>query len=286
MTPAKKDQPSVAEQVANIVPVEPVGADVVSATDTTPVPVDQAEILPTLPPEVQEAAATGNLNPEIARAMSEMQKTITNLEQRLTKSETDRGGSEEGEGGAGGYPWQYYLKRDFGPEANWVVTGPGGGAKGGKRDAGSYSQYVSRGHRPLMNYGVAPVPSDAPKPGQEFWTMIEKGGAKEFPASQVLAFKWHQEPPVAGITFPQYEEVKELVKDFLCDECDLELSFLPDDELAPRACFNHLRNTHDYPRGEAKAAMDSQGIKNVAPFAIRREARELTDERLKVANQG
>ena len=136
----------------------------------------------------------------------------------------------------------------------------------------------------MMAYGVAPIPSDVPRPGQEFWSMIEKGGAKEFPSSQVLAYRWHQDPPVAGMLFPQYEKVKDTVLDFLCEECDLELSFLPDDTLAPRACFNHLRNTHDYPRSEAKASMDAQGIKNVAPYAIRKEARALEDERLKVAS--
>lgn len=263
LTPPPQEKPSIKDQVEALVPEEPENAETVPATR------------PELPPEVQQAAGMGTLDPEVARVMAEMQTTIDALNQRLTKAEQDSGGDDETEAGAGGYPWQYYQKPNIGPEAGWIVTAPGGGAKGGKRDAGSFAGYVARGHRPIMEYGVAPVPSDAPKPGQSFWPMIENGGAKEFPAAQVLAYKWHQEPPIAGITFSQYERVKGTELTFLCDECELELSFLPDDELAPRACFTHLRNAHDYPRGEAKQAMDAQGITNVAPYAIRQEAKAL-----------
>ena len=288
----EKNTPSIADQVAAIVPVEPEGSPPVEAEDA-----GKAEMEPTdshqfnnkgpaanktLPPEVQQAAATGTLDPEVARVIAEMQTTIGNLEERLTKNEQSKEG-EIAEGGASGYPWQYYSKPNTGPQALWVIAGPGGAAKGGQRDGGTFSQYQSRGHKALMNYGPAPIPSDAPLAGQQFWSFIEKGGAKEFPASQVLAYRWHREPPVVGFTFPQYEKIKDTVLEFACDDCDLELSFLPGDELAPRACFNHLRNIHDYPRGEAKVAMDAQGIKNVAPYAIRAEAKELADDRLKVA---
>ena len=274
MTPPKKDTPTVAEQVANMVPVEPEGS--------TPVPSeDSPEQPPEMPPEVQQSAATGNLDPEVARVMAEMQTTITQLNERLTKSEAAQG--EVTEEGASGYPWQYYVKPDIGPEASWVIIGPGGSAKGGRRNASAFANKVARGHKALMQYGVAAVPSDTPLPGQPFWSMIEKGGAKEFPASQVLAYRWHQNPPVEGVTFPQYEVVKNTIKEFQCDECELELSFLPDDTFSPRACFNHLRNAHQYPRSEAKATMDAQGIKTIAPYAIRREAQELADSRLKVA---
>ncbi len=276
MTPPKK-VPTVAEQVAELVPVEPEGS--------APVPAEGTEVpapVPAMPPEVAQAAATGNLDPEVARVMAEMQTTIGNLESRLNKTEQTKaeGADEEG---VSGYPWQYYAKPNIGPEAGWIITGPGGSAKGGRRNASAFAHKQARGHRPIMEYGVAAVPSATPLPGQPFWSMIEKGGAKEFPASQVLAYKWHQNPPVEGILFPQYEAVKDTIKEFQCDECDLEISFLPTDTLSPRACFNHLRNTHDYPRTEAKAAMDAQGIKTIAPYAIRREARELEDSRLKVA---
>ncbi len=282
MTPTKKT-PTVAEQVEAMVPVEPEGSAPVPAEGTVPAPEPEA---PTLPPAVAQAAATGALDPEVARVIAEMQVTIGNLESRLTKSEADKGsGGNADEDGASGYPWQYYIKPDMGPEALWVITGPGGSALGGRRNAAAYANSMSRGMKPLTAYGVAPVPSSAPLPGQPFWNMIEHGGAKEFPASQVLAYKWHQSPPVAGIVFPQYEAIKDTILEFQCDECDLEISFEPNDPLAPRACFNHLRNTHDYPRSEAKQAMDAQGIKTIAPYAIRREARELEDSRLKVANK-
>ncbi len=283
MTPPKKT-PTVAEQVEALVPVEPEGAEPVPAEDSIPL-AEQSEPTPSapeLPPAVAQAAATGNLDPEVARVIAEMQTTITNLESRVNANETatESGADEDG---ASGFPWQYYAKPNLGPEANWIVSSPGGSAKGGRRNTGAYANRSARGFKPLMGYGVAPIPSDAPLPGQPFWSMIERGGAKEFPASQVLAYKWHQNPPVEGILFPQYELVKDTIKEFQCDECELELSFLPDDTLSPRACFNHLRNTHEYPRSEAKAAMDAQGIKTIAPYAIRREARELEDDRLKVA---
>ena len=277
MTPPKK-VPTVAEQVADLVPVEPEGSEPVAA-EGTEVPANT----PALPPEVAQAAATGNLDPEVARVIAEMQTTIGNLESRLTKNETETAKGGVDEEGASGYPWQFYAKPNVGPEAKWIIIGPGGSAKGGRRNASAFANKAARGHRPIMEYGVAAVPSDTPLPGQPFWSMIEAGGAKEFPASQVLAYKWHQNPPVEGITFPQYEAVKDTIMEFQCDECDLEISFLPDDTLSPRACFNHLRNTHDYPRSEAKSTMDAQGIKTIAPYAIRREAQELEDSRLKVA---
>ncbi len=292
MTPPKKI-PTVAEQVEALVPVEPEDSAPVPSEDSPEqTPPDKRNRgfteppanTPALPPEVQQAAATGALDPEVARVIAEMQTTIGNLESRLTKAETETATSGVDEDGESGFPWQYYAKPDIGPEANWIVSGPGGSAKGGRRNASAYANRSARGFRPLMNYGVAPLPSSVPLPGQPFWSMIEKGGAKEFPASQVLSYRWHQNPPVAGIVFPEYEKVKELVLEFQCDECELELSFLPDDQFSPRACFNHLRSTHDYPRSEAKAAMDAQGIMNVAPFAIRREAKELEDSRLKVAS--
>ncbi len=292
MTPPKKT-PTVREQVAELVPVEPEGSEPVPAADTEPQVANDdrnrtgqfdgpPENTPELPPEVAQAAATGTLDPEVARVIAEMQTTIGNLEARVAKSEEDKSEGVD-EDGSSGYPWQYYVKPNLGPEAKWIMIGPGGSAKGGRRNASALANRTARGHRPLMDYGVAAVPSDTPLPGQPFWSMIEHGGAKEFPASQVLAYKWHQTPPVEGILFPQYEAIKETVLEFQCDECDLEISFEPSDTLSPRACFNHLRNTHDYPRTEAKATMDSQGIKTIAPFAIRREARELEDSRLKVA---
>ncbi len=300
MAPAKKT-PTVADQVADMVPVAPVDVEPVPSEDSVKevTPNDQRNRLqanaegempvarnaPQMPPEVAQAAATGNLDPEVARVIAEMQTTIANLESRVNSANVDKGDGAD-EDGASGYPWQYYVKPNMGPEANWVISGPGGSAKGGRRNAAAYANSMSRGMRPLVAYGVAPVPSSAPLPGQPFWNMIEAGGAKEFPAAQVLAYKWHQNPPVAGIVFPQYEAVKDTVLEFQCDECELEISFEPTDTLAPRACFNHLRNTHDYPRSEAKAAMDAQGIKTIAPYAIRREARELADDRLKVAPTG
>mgnify|MGYP001594462299 CR=1 FL=1 len=229
---------------------------------------------PTQPDEAVEevvAARTGGakLDPAIAQVMGQMQRELDRLKLDLAQTRTAGTVQDAIDSGPGGYPWQYYRRReDGGLMSGWIVTAPGGAAPGGRRDAGSFALYSAKGHRPLMNYGVAPVPSDVHRPGGEYATFIQNGGAKEFPAAQVVALKWHINPPIAGTVFPEYEKVKDQVKEFHCEECDFEIYFLPADKAVPRACFGHLRQSHQYNRTEATLVLRAQGITDIATSAL------------------
>jgi hypothetical protein len=207
-----------------------------------------------VPPNPEEVS-----DPAVAEVLANMQAEIADLRTQVAKA-----GGEGGvvEGGPGGYPWQYYQRPDRpdDPMSGWIVTAPGGQTVTGKRNVGAFANYVAKGMRPITRYGVAPVPSDVSGPGAEFHSMLNNGGAKEFPAGQVLALKWHIDPPITGLTFPQYEEIRGQELIFACDDCDLELYFLADDSHTARACFDHLSQTHKYPRQEAALALRDQGI--------------------------
>ena len=70
------------------------------------------------------------------------------------------------------------------------------------------------------------------------WLMIfQRGGAKEFPVSQIIAFHWHVRPPFKGVTFPQLKGVD--ITDYQCPECDRGLF----SALNPREAAEQLR-TH------------------------------------------
>ena len=110
----------------------------------------------------------------------------------------------------------YYRKAN-----GWVVTGP---TTKGNRDDFEYM-----GHTFLLQYGqfknvddrtherdINGVPWNS---YQEAWRRIlQLGGAKEFPLSQIIAYHWHIKPPYREVSFPQLEGVK--IYDLFCPECD------------------------------------------------------------------
>jgi hypothetical protein len=103
--------------------------------------------------------------------------------------------------------------------------------------------------------------------------MLQNGGAREFPASQILAYKWHISPPLEGAVFPEYEKVKDRVKHFVCDDCDFDTWMLDDDKESGMMCFRHLRQPsddgrHNYSRREATAVLAEMEI----PFSAGRYA--------------
>lgn len=235
--------------------------------------------------DIVEAVGVGTkqMDPALAEVLANMQGEIGRLNKELQETKS-RQGKDSTESGPGGYPWQYYKRPTINDTrhpsyaaSGWVVVAPGGSAVGGRRDVGSYAFYTTKGFKPLMNYGIVDVPTGQAPPGDEYRTMIENGGKHEFPVSQILALKWHLEPPIAGTIFPQYEEVKDTVMSFLCDECEFELFFLPNDETAPQGVFRHLRSGHEYSRQEATLALNAQGITNVAPYAIRAAAASIKE---------
>ncbi|HDZ39346.1 MAG TPA: hypothetical protein ENH62_13890 [Marinobacter sp.] len=216
------------------------------------------------------AEAIGKLQEELSTLRDE----VTNLRSASTKTEgvVDSGPS--------GYPWQYYKRSDrntpgynYGLQANWITTGPGGATPGGQRDTGAFTKYMIKGMKPIMGYGVCDAPSAYKTPGGQFIPMLEKGGAREFPATQVIAYKWHVKPPLEGLVFPQYEAVKGTVRHFMCEDCIFDIWMLEDDKDTGMACFRHLRSDtgdgkHNYSRREGTAILMEQKV----PFSAGRFA--------------
>lgn len=48
--------------------------------------------------------------------------------------------------------------------------------------------------------------------------IFQKDGAKEFPAAQVIAYRWHIRPPYREVTFPQLEGLD--ITNYQCPECN------------------------------------------------------------------
>ncbi len=225
--------------------------------------------------EKAEALSGVNIDdPAVAELISQMGAKIALLEDRASRVESKS--VPKADGSSGGYPWQFYrnpVRKDH-LQSGWIVTGPGGATPTGKRNVGAYSKYVQRGLKPITNYGPAPIPSQVygMRPGSAFVPIFEGGGAREFPVSQILAHKWHINPPIHGLVFPQIEEAGEEVLHFMCDDCDWEFYFVKEDNIGARVCFQHLRKDtgdgkHGYRREEAALALQSQGLPYLGRFA-------------------
>ena len=275
MAATKKDQDVTKIQVEALIPQVDESVPEITRDPSPPNEYKERQLEDLAKATEAASLASANMDPAIAEVIASMQGEISRLNKEVqeTKVRQGKGGVEEG---PGGFPWQYYkrptivdTRHPSYAASGWVVVAPGGSAAGGKRDVGSYAFYTTKGFKPLMNYGIVDVPTGQAPPGDEYRTIIQNGGVHEFPVSQILALKWHLEPPVKETVFPQYEAVKDQVLSFLCDECEFELFFLPEDETAPQGVFRHLRNGHEYTRAEATMALRAQGITNVAPYAIR-----------------
>jgi len=121
------------------------------------------------------------------------------------------------------------------------------------------------------------MPLPGKPPGYQFRDILQQGGAKEFPATQVLAYKWHTNPPIPGLKFPQYEAIKNKVLHGACPDCDFEVCAVPEDAQMPRSFFMHLRarhadGSHGMNRAEALAEMEAQGLPIKARFAVQSDA--------------
>lgn len=214
-------------------------------------------------------------SPQAARVMGQLQEQIAQLRNEV--STLRQTGTADASGamdlGPAGYPWQYYRRADRGVEAGWIVAAPGGATPRGHRSAGAFVRYMSKGMKPLTQYGTCQPPAAYKNGGAQLVPMLQNGGAREFPASQVLAYKWHMTPPLEGVVFPEYEKVKDRVRHFACDDCDYETWMIDDDKDTGMVCFRHLRtNTedgrHNYSRREATAILAEAEI----PFSSGRYA--------------
>lgn len=226
-----------------------------------------------------EAAIIDELRAELAAMRAEI-RGARRREDAREKSKTKS---------PSGYPWQYYrLPEQWdekGLQSGWIVAAPGGAGPSGKRAVSDLAHYISKGAKPLDGYGPAPVPSDGRKLGLYggiFVPLLEAGGAKEFPLSQIIAYNWHKKPPIRGIEFPQLKEGAHLIREFECPDCGWTSSCLVDDTETQGAYFRHLRVTrddgrHGYPRNEAAIILESQGLHSPAKYAIEAKERELKE---------
>lgn len=214
-------------------------------------------------------------NPTMARIVGQLQEQISDLKGQLNNVAQGQASQQDGtmDLGPAGFPWQYYRRPDRGLQAGWVIAAPGGATPSGKRSSGKFVRYMAKGMKPITAYGNCQPPSAYRDGGQQMVPMLRAGGAREFPAAQVLAHKWHIRPPLPGTVFPEYEKVKDHVRHFECDDCDFDIWMLEDDKETGMACFRHLRKDsgdgrHNYGRREATAILKEFGL----PFSAGRYA--------------
>lgn len=150
--------------------------------------------------------------------------------------------------------YQYYrLGPLAGTRAGWIIGGPAWPDE--VRKAGE------RGETPLPQYGTwlpsrrgavdtRGMPFD---PLNEGWRILfQRGGHKEMPVSQVVAYGWHINPPYKGVDFPQLEGLE--IESYECPECRLR----PTSD--PLALADHMRLMHDYTRQDMRAYGEEVGI--------------------------
>ena len=230
---------------------------------------------------VKPEAPTGDLIESLQTQIKALQTEMQNLRKETIPNE-DQGES--------GLPWQYYKRPELGSHAGYIVYAPGGPGPAGRRELTSFSKYITKGFKAITGYGPAPLPSQVyNRPGAEFIPMLQKGGAREFPIKQILENRWHVNPPVAGVIFPQVEEVRDIVRHFLCRECDAyELWCLETDGEAQGAIFRHLRNQskdgrHGLSREETAIEMQQQGFAQGIAYNALEAARKRLEDLNKIA---
>ena len=140
----------------------------------------------------------------------------------------------------------YYRKIN-----GWIVTAPT--SKGNRED------YEYKGFQLLNQYGqfknVSDVTHEVDNNGvgwnsfQEPWRLLfQRGGAKEFPIEQIIAYHWHIKPPYREVTFPQLDGVQ--IYDLFCPECENGVFSSRNEMEAARMLRQHLMSkintAHDY----------------------------------------
>ena len=257
------------------------------------IPVDEP-----VPPEViaaQERAATDEASvaegiknvtdTSVLAALAKDDLTIDDLKNILTDAVASQGAEIEAlhrelqqvktagvdgmlgtDASIGGYPWMYWrLPNAHGYKtsgrAGWIQYGPGGATPKGARDTGSYSTYLRKGLVPVTKYGFIAPPTQPQAYLDSYLPILRAlGGASEFPASQVIAYNWHKRPPIKGLKFPQYEALKNSIKNWICEACGDQRFFMPNDSEIGGVYRTHLMIDHKYPFREAAEAVKAQGF--------------------------
>jgi hypothetical protein len=244
--------PAVAQHVSSLEDADAKAAKVEA-------PVVAAEEIATA---VGEGADTDAIRTIIQQALAARDAEVSALRQELQAAKVGAGQAGDAQG-AGGMPWMYWRKGPNWPDEasrGWIGVAPGGPTPAGARDTGAYNLYLKKGMQPITKYGYIEPPTN-PEAIHSFLPMLKKGGAGEFPASQVIAFKWHITPPIKGLKFPQYEAVKGNVIHFECESCGHTLYFMPEERAKAGETYRaHLMVAHKYPFREAAEALRQSGF--------------------------
>ena len=178
----------------------------------------------------------------------------------------------------------YYRRRSDG----WIVTAP------------AWPSFENdmrfRGYERLFEYGVFRCDmGDKNKDirGQAFdvirepWRLIfQQDGAKEFSLAQVIAHRWHINPPYRGIKFPQLEGKN--ITTLYCPECDKGVFAHEEEAEAADQLRIHLMSAindrHRYTPKELSELGDEWGV-NLMPRRIgKRPVRAERSKKEKVAD--
>lgn len=261
------DAPNVdAETLAEIAALEATPPGVTRAQKAK-IAVDAAVIAAT-PPGLTVAPApivplpTGGDPADAIRAM-QAELAAVRAELDVVKNTKKAGDLLDENASVGGYPWRYYRLPPNWPDPqgrNWIVIAPGGQGPKGEMDAKRYAGYLHKGMRSVDGYGFPDVPTTT-KGADSYKWILERGGAKEFPCSQVIAYRWHTNPPIKGLKFPQYEANKANVLRLTCASCGQVSYFMRDDRTAGDTYRRHLVQTHKYPFEHAALAVEKAGFK-------------------------
>ena len=136
----------------------------------------------------------------------------------------------------------------------WIIIGPGPETEQARR-------WKDGGREPLIELSLTDRVS--PKTGQReridysldslarsrFYWLFKNGGAKEFPIDQIVAFKWHINPPyeMSKEVFPQLEEY-ELPDPWWCAMCSPQIA----PKNSAQQLLQHIIIGHGLPMSEAK----------------------------------
>jgi len=131
----------------------------------------------------------------------------------------------------------------------WIVVG--------QAHANAFREYVMRGFQPLEKYGFISAGSGSPDEHLSSADALERlltlpGGIAEFPPEQIIEYRWHLEPPIEGLKFPQMEGVD--VEIFECPECEDTLFFKVTN------LVSHLRIRHEWTRRDIQEYGKDTGL--------------------------
>ena len=178
--------------------------------------------------------------------------------------------------GGGGFPWQYWKRRD-----GRVITGP-------EPRETMYQIYMRKGYTPLPGYGKLPTPgSQVPccpnlkMKENQFHVLLAHGGAKEMAIAQIITAGWDIKPPVVhgkAVEFPQLKGVT--IERIECDECDKPIAGVKGTNQVMTALRQHGKAAHGFARRDVDEMLYRIGYLQDEPrkAPVRRRVAEVEEE--------